>query len=283
MNFIGTGDSDKIVGTNEDDTFDMSQGGHDTVKGCAGNDTFLFGDQFFATDHIEGGSGVDTLVLEGPYQEQTRLHGNTMTGIEILRLVGAHSYSLKLADGNVAAGKVLTVQADVFNGNSVSIDGRNETDGRFHMIGSVESDGLFGGARADTLDGGKGHDVLAGGGGADIITGGEGIDHISGGAGADWFIYLSTADSRPGVADIISDLDNRDHIDLSAIDADVNTDGDQAFVLTEAFTHHAGEAVLSYDPVYKLTSLSLDTDGDGHADGLITMTGDHTDFTGFVL
>ena len=283
MDFIGTGNGDRIVGTGEDDTFDMSQGGHDTVKGGAGDDTFLFGDQFFATDHIEGGAGIDTLVLEGPYQELTRLHDNTLSGVEVLQLVGAHSYSLKLADGNVAAGKVLTIEALVFNGNSIGIDGRSETDGRFHMLGSVEGDGLLGGARADTLEGGKGHDNIAGGGGADILTGGEGADHISGGEGADRFVYLSIADSRPGVADLISDLAGKDTIDLSAIDADPTQGGDQAFVLATAFTGHAGEAVLSYDAVHDLTLLSLDVDGDGAADGLITLSGDHTDFGRFAL
>jgi hypothetical protein len=40
---------------------------------------------------------------------------------------------------------------------------------------------------------------------------------------------------------------------------------------------------LSYDAGSKLTLLSLDVDGDGAADSVITMTGDHTNFSNFVL
>jgi serralysin len=284
MDFFGTGGSDIIVGTDEDDVFDMSQGGHDLVKGRGGDDTFLFGDQFFATDHIYGGEGIDTLVLEGPYQLQTKLHPKTLIGVEVIELVGIHSYALKMSDGNVAAGETLTVIGDgVANGNNISINGRNELDGHFHIIGSVMGDGMIGGAMSDTLDGGKSQDFIRGGGGDDMLIGGEGGDQLTGGAGADRFVYTSIDDSGTFFEDKILDLANNDKIDLSGIDADETVDGDQAFVLVGHFHHQAGQAVLSYDPVWDLTTLSLDVDGDSKADGLITMSGDHTDFTRFVL
>lgn len=282
MDFFGTGGGDTLGGTDGDDVFDMSQGGHDFVKGRGGDDTFLFGDQLFGTDRIYGGDGIDTLVLEGPYQELTRFQAKTMVGVEILELVGAHSYSLKLNDGNVAAGETLTVVSDIFNGNSMGVDGHAEKDGMFLMGGSVEGDGMRGGAMSDTLDGGKGHDFLSGGGGADVIIGGDGADHMTGGTGADRFVYLSIADSGTFFKDIILDLARNDKIDLSAIDANQGVDGDQAFVLVGALTRHAGEAALSYDAGLDLTTLSLDVDG-GAVDGMITMSGDHTDFTRFVL
>jgi hypothetical protein len=41
--------------------------------------------------------------------------------------------------------------------------------------------------------------------------------------------------------------------------------------------------MLRYNARADLTTLSLDVDGDGHADARILLAGDHTDFGGFVL
>jgi hypothetical protein len=78
-------------------------------------------------------------------------------------------------------------------------------------------------------------------------------------------------------------LANTDTIDLSAIDADATTAGDQAFHLVSAFTHHGGELVVSYNAARHLTQLSGDVDGDGVADLFIEATGNHSDFSHFLL
>lgn len=135
----------------------------------------------------------------------------------------------------------------------------------------------------DLLYGGGGDDVVAGGGGDDVLDGGAGGDTFSGGGGADTFVFASIADTQGDVHDLIIDLEASDTIDLSAIDADLTADGDQAFTLVSAFDHHAGELVLSFDAGDNITTLAADVDGDGEADMQVLIVGDQTGFTGFAL
>ena len=79
------------------------------------------------------------------------------------------------------------------------------------------------------------------------------------------------------------DLDAGDVIDLSGIDADVNTSGNQAFHTVSAFTGHAGEMVVTYFAGPGLTEIALDVTGSGSAQGYIVLDGDQTGFTGYVL
>ena len=63
-------------------------------------------------------------------------------------------------------------------------------------------------------------------------------------------------------------------IDLSAIDANINLDGDQSFTLVElGFSGVAGEMFASYDSTSGRTSLYLDVDGDAVADMTIDFAG----------
>ncbi|HEX4376807.1 MAG TPA: hypothetical protein VHZ99_06625, partial [Steroidobacteraceae bacterium] len=66
-NFIGTTGNDKFTGTDAADTFDLSQGGHDTAFGGGGNDVFTMGAQLDPLDKIDGGTGYDIVQLNGNY------------------------------------------------------------------------------------------------------------------------------------------------------------------------------------------------------------------------
>lgn len=118
---------------------------------------------------------------------------------------------------------------------------------------------------------------MDGGGAGDSLTGGEGADLLTGGDGDDYFRYLSSLDSTQLGYDTIRDftsLDGEgsdDQIDLSEIDADTTTAGDQAFTF-----NHTGAAVGTPGDLWHTTTsngdgtLSImfygDTDGDGVAD-----------------
>lgn len=144
-----------------------------------------------------------------------------------------------------------------------TIKGSSDDNG---LSGGGGNDSLSGGLGFDDLIGGAGNDSLSGDDGDDAIIGGLGRDALTGGAGADNFVFSQRDSLRTG-ADLITDFQTGvDHIDLSAIDADTLTVGDQAFAFIDgaAFGHVAGELRLA--TVGGVLQLQGDTNGDGLAD-----------------
>ena len=111
---------------------------------------------------------------------------------------------------------------------------------RNNFTGDSLRDVMNGGGGKDHLRGLRGPDSLDGGPDDDIVEGGRGCDTMTGGRGSDIFVYKSTGDSPAGATcDLITDFVHRtDKIDLSAIDARINTLGNNAFSFrgTLAFT-----------------------------------------------
>lgn len=269
----GTAGDDILKGAKGDDIFDLSQGGNDKVNGVGGDDIFDFGATFTAKDQVVGGAGDDAIQLEGNYSAGLTFGAKSMKQVEAIVLGPHFNYVLTTVNQNVAAGQTMTIDAsDLTAADRVSFNGSAETDGAFSFDLRFAHATLTGGAGNDSFHVGD-RFALQGGGGGDVLTGG---------GGADDFIFesLGKAGVRPHE---ITDLANIDKIDISAIDADTKTDGDQAFVLVGAFTHHAGQALLAYDIDTGKTSLELDTNGDDKADNVVTIDGDHHDFTNFVL
>jgi Ca2+-binding RTX toxin-like protein len=175
---------------------------------------------------------------------------------------------------------VAMVRHDVFDGSSfVHAAGSavalvvNGTRWGDSITGSSGDDTLNGERGNDALTGGAGADVLRGGQGTDTLTGGGGADELTGNQGADTFRYDNVSDSSVGAADHIIDFTRGpDTIDLSGIDADTDTAGDQAFgwIGGAAFSGAAGE--LRAESIGGIWQVSGDTDGDGGADFLILVT-----------
>jgi Ca2+-binding RTX toxin-like protein len=216
----------------------------------SGNDNIKLGD---ATLAIYGGEGDDTLVGS---------HGDDALG------GGA-------GDDLIKGGKGLDWAAygDVLSSVHVSLalHGAQDTGGGgIDTLVSIEK--LSGSIFADTLTGDHFANTLDGSNGADTLTGGK---------GADTFLFASHFYSLATAPDHITDLQKADIIDLSGMDADTSTTIDDAFHLVNAFTDHAGEAVLSYDGTD--TTLSLDINGDGAADSVIVLDGDHRGYDHFIL
>ncbi|MCE8016152.1 hypothetical protein HOP62_08690 [Halomonas sp. MCCC 1A17488] len=123
----------------------------------------------------------------------------------------------------------------------------------------------------DTLNGLRGDDYLTGGAGNDRLVGGSGADTLTGGAGADVFTYLSTWDSTPQRQDTLLDFNRLegDRIDLSAIDANSELEGPQAFTWRgeEGFSGDGGELRNSGN------TLQADVNGDGVVDLQLAVLG----------
>jgi VCBS repeat-containing protein len=159
----------------------------------------------------------------------------------------------------------------VLNGTSGNDILVGATNGSTHFVGNSDTDIMIGGNRADTMNGNNGNDTLAGGGGNDDLTGG---------AGNDVFDYNATSDSgtTPGTWDMIKDFEaGSDLIDLSGIDADTGSNGNQEFAFEEFQNMLAVNNSVTWfkDTSIDVTIVQGDVDGIAGADFQIELMGLH--------
>lgn len=191
------------------------------------------------------------------------------------------------AGGDLQSGGGISGLTDV---RGVTATGSYSTNGET-LLGSVAaltttvSHTLTGTSGADTLTAttddnwtikaGAGNDALTGHGGNDSLTGGAGADVLRGNGGSDLFVFNSKADSTVSSGDRIVDFQaGTDHIGLSAIDANANLSGDQAFhfIGDLGFSKHVGELRID-DSHTTTTTVFGDVNGDGVADFSIHLDG----------
>lgn len=193
MNITGTAADDTKQGTVDSDSFDMTQGGVDTVNGNLGDDLINFGATLTAADKVSGGDGYDTLFLVGDYSGGLTFNSTTVRFVEKLELLSGHTYDITVSNNTVAAGAMLDVGAyGVGFGNTgdfVRFDGSAETNGGFFVYDSYGNDTIIGGQVYDNISiGYGGADHIDAQGGDDIIGIGNQFgagDVIDGGAGND--------------------------------------------------------------------------------------------------
>ncbi len=146
------------------------------------------------------------------------------------------------------------------------------------LNGTAAADTIFGLEGGDTISGLGGNDVIDGGAGSDTLVGGGGADQLLGGAGTDRFRYDSASDSQVGSHDTIFEFSRGqgDRIQLTGVDADTLTGGDQnfAFIGTAAFAGVAGQ--LRYEKTGGNTFVYGDLDGDAVADFQLQINGELT-------
>jgi Ca2+-binding RTX toxin-like protein len=175
------------------DTFDLFKGGNDTVIAGTGDDLFRMGSSLNSGDRLDGGGGHDVVFLHGDYSAGVTFDGQTIQNIEVLRLGAGFDYDLTTADGNVAAGATLTINAAPLSAAySLIFDGSAETDGHFVFHGGAGNDTITGGTLKDHFNlSAGGNDTVHGGGGNDVFVMGAALnsaDQIDGGAGYDTLI-----------------------------------------------------------------------------------------------
>jgi hypothetical protein len=204
----GTADDDDLHGAADADTFTLGDGGHDTAHGGAGRDVFEMGGSFDTGDSLYGGSGSDTVVLDGDYSGALLTFGPTMlNSIRQLVLTEDASnpgYLLKSDDANVLAGRTLTVTIGSTSAvTTVSFDGSAETDGSFTFIAGAGDFTATGGAQGDTFNmrhaitPGQVFDLDGGGGGDRFLVKGFAFtdsDAIDGGSGSDSITFTGDTD-----------------------------------------------------------------------------------------
>ncbi|MBZ9657249.1 M10 family metallopeptidase C-terminal domain-containing protein [Phyllobacterium sp. 2063] len=139
----------------------------------------------------------------------------------------------------------------------------------------VEVENLIGSQYDDFLTGNAGNNVLAGGAGFDVLTGGAGADIFQ-------FDYAERGNQSvdgQAYADSVVDFSSAegDKIDLSRIDANTGTAGNQEFHFIGGgdFTGAAGELrVVVPDNAQGYVHVEADINGDGAADLIIQVSGD---------
>jgi Ca2+-binding RTX toxin-like protein len=137
-----------------------------------------------------------------------------------------------------------------------------------NATGASADDILVGNGVANILRGKGGADDISGGAGADTINGGAGRDSLAGGAGADLFVFRDgDSSAETGKADVISDFESADRIDLSAVAWKDHVTLD--YIGTEAFHHTEGEVHIVHSGGD--TFIQVDTDGNAKADMVIAL------------
>ncbi|MES2944574.1 MAG: M10 family metallopeptidase C-terminal domain-containing protein [Pseudomonadota bacterium] len=124
------------------------------------------------------------------------------------------------------------------------------------LSGEGGKDSLNGSGGNDTLDGGKGDDYLKGGTGRDMLTGGMGADSFD-------FNALAEMGLTPSTWDSILDFNGveGDRVDLSTLDADSTSAGQQGFSFIGGSSFSAA-GQLRYDTSTGMIYGNVDADTD---------------------
>jgi Ca2+-binding RTX toxin-like protein len=158
----GNAGNNVVTGGSGNDVLRLYDGGNDTVLAGAGNDNIFFTGSLTSADVVNGGAGVDTLVVQGPYGALTLTA--SITQIENVSILAGdnmnfgdpgtnrYDYVLTTNDANFAAGVQARINgAALLEGEDFTFNGSAETDASFVV---------YGGKGKDTLTGGFGNDIF---------------------------------------------------------------------------------------------------------------------------
>jgi Tol biopolymer transport system component len=203
--------------------------GNDLLTGTAGNDTI---DGLAGADTMTGGLGNDTYTVDN-------------TGDVVIE-----TSTLATEIDTVKSSITYTLAANVENLTLIGTAAINGT-------GNGLKNTLTGNAKANVLNGGAGNDILIGGAGKDKLTGSTGADVFKFAAVTETGITVTTRDT-------IVDFKHAqaDKIDLSAIDANTSTAGNQAFsfIGATAFSTTNAAGQLRFDAASHILYGSNDAD-----------------------
>ncbi len=184
----GGGGADMLSGGEGDDLLQDVAGLNATLRGGAGDDRLVIGDDVLLGT-LDGGGGRDMLDIR-LVSGAADLTGLTLAGLETLSTGGASVtaradqfaafQSITSASGPITLALTATGAATTLDLSASVASGSDIT-----LTGSSDAEGLTGGLGNDQIAGGAGNDMLAGLGGQDQLFGGEGTDTLYGGAGDD--------------------------------------------------------------------------------------------------
>ena len=276
-NLIGSRYADRLTGSAGANRLDGGAG-NDTLTGGLGDDTYVVSQTGDLVRETSSGGGTDlVLTALASYTLTANVENGRITSSGTANLSGNTLDNLLYAGAgsnvlNGSSGSDTVSYAYASAGVTVSLAvGTAQATGGSGSDTLLSIENLTGSDYNDTLTGDAGNNLLAGGAGADSLIGGAGLDTLQGGTDNDVFVFTAVGDTNSDaiLADVIADFTSGDLIDLSAIDADSLTGGDQAFDGTLVATFTAvGQLRLDTGVLYG------NTDGDfATAEFAIVMTG----------
>ncbi|MEG8233909.1 M10 family metallopeptidase C-terminal domain-containing protein [Pseudomonas orientalis] len=127
--------------------------------------------------------------------------------------------------------------------------------GNISIAYGVTIENAIGGSGNDLMVGNEVANELKGGDGNDWLYGAQGADTLWGGKGKDLFAYGRISDSPQTAPDRIMDfVSGEDRVDVSGVRASL---GIAQLNFVEAFSGAMGEAMVTYNPVLKMSSLEI--------------------------
>jgi VCBS repeat-containing protein len=294
-NFDGKGNelANRLTGNAGDNILDGGAGA-DRLAGGAGNDSYVVDS---AGDIVveSSGQGTDLVMASINYTLGKYVENLTLTGVADIS--GSGNTLANIINGNAGhniinggGGADTLIGGD---GNDTYIvdnigdqvieaagQGTDEVRSSLNWLLNDHVENLIlTGSRNISGHGNELDNLIIGNSGANLLNGHGGADHLIGGGGKDIFAFSSADDigNHPGISsDDILDFAAGDHIDLSALDADINSIGsNDAFqsIGGAAFSHVAGQLRFAVDtsltdPVTGRTGYLVEGDmnGDGQAD-----------------
>jgi Ca2+-binding RTX toxin-like protein len=283
----GEAGNDVLHGDAGNDTL-RDGSGADTVYGDGGDDTIYTGT---GNDVVWGGSGNDSITEEAadqpayylgfPLHFGDELHGGS--GDDYIHAGAGHDTVYGDADDDILVGGegddllIGGLGGDWLAGGSGTDTADYSTSGSGVTVNLAAGSSSGGDAAGDShisienLTGSGFTDNLYGDSGANRLRGLTGHDDLIGNGGADRFVFETLDDSSNAAPDQIHDFSTAqgDRIDLSLIDADTGTAGNQAFTYigTGDFTGVAGQLN------FQNGLIQGDVTGDGGADFRIEVNG----------
>ena len=304
-NAKGGGGNDKLIG-NEANNLLVGNNGNDSLSGGAGNDSLTGGagndsmtggagnDSYYVEQSGDtvvesSGGGVDLVHAYVNYTlaaniENARIRADgvaNLTGNELSNTLyaglgnnvisggtGSEADTVYYAYG-VTGTSGVTVSLAISGAQATGGSGSDTLVGIEKIAGSNNADRLTGSTGNNSLYGLIGNDAINGGAGNDWINGGVGTDNLVGGVGNDTFDFNALNElGLGGTRDVIAGWNTGDRIDLTTIDWNTSSAGDQAF----SYVGNAAFTAIGQIR-YSAGVLQINSDSDASAEYELIITG----------
>ncbi|QNM83782.1 hypothetical protein H8M03_05530 [Sphingomonas sabuli] len=287
----GAGD-DKLFGGDGNDIL-VGEAGADVMHGGDGNDTYVVDDGADRISELEE-EGIDTVYSSVSFSLRSHIE-NLVLGGSAVRGTGnglSNAISGNALDNVLSGGSGADLLSGQQGDDAYIVDDAGDRTveeagaGRDRVYTSISwaldanvEDAFARGSADIALTGNGLGNVIVGNAGDNVLNGRGGSDSLRGGQGSDTFLFRNGefGGVSASTADRVMDFSHAqgDRLDFHLVDANAALAGDQAFAFigTGVFTGAAGQ--LRYQMSNGNTYVYGDTNGDGAADFMVRLDGNH--------